>query len=78
MANSTSQESKLVLLAGFVDEDDRSISLQNPVSGLTQASIESALNPYAHVLIGDKYQAQFSRFKSARYVTTVTTKYDLG
>ena len=76
--NTTTQETKLVLLAGFVDEDDRSISLQNPVSGLTQANIESALNPYAHVLIGDKYQAAFSRFKSAKYVETVTTKYDLG
>ena len=78
MANVTSTERKLVILAGFVDEDDRSITLQNPVTDLTQAQIETALNPYAHVLIGDKYQAAFSRFKSARYVTSTTTKFDLG
>lgn len=71
-----SESTKLVLLAGFVDEDDRSISLQNPIAELTEAQVESALNPYAHVLIGDKYGAAFSRFKSARYVKTTITKFE--
>lgn len=78
MANTTTTTQKLVILAGFVDEDDRSISISNPVQNLTKSSIESALNNYAHVLIGDKYKAEFSRWKSAKYVTTTNTKFDLG
>ena len=78
MADVQTQSTKLSLLAGFVDEDDRTITLQNPVNDLTKSSIESALNDYAHVLIGDKYGAAFSRFKSAKYIESITIKYDLG
>lgn len=64
----------LKLLAGFADEDDRIITLPNPKSNLTKADIDAVGTKAANVLIGDKYGAAFTRFKSARIVEgTITT-----
>lgn len=71
MATTITNYSKLRLLAGFVDEDDRTITLENPRDNITESDIQSL--PADGVLIGDKYGAEFSRFKSAAYVRGTTT-----
>lgn len=70
------QYNHLKLLAGFADEDDRTITLLNPKSGLTKAQIENVGQLALNVLIGDKYAAKFTRFKEASYVSGVTTTLD--
>lgn len=69
----TTQNNELKLLAAFSDEDDRTISLSNPKTGLTKEQIDAVGVKALNVLIGDKYGAQFTRFKSARYVDTTIT-----
>jgi len=77
MADKITNSSTLKLLAGFVDEDDRTIRLPNPRSNLTAADI-TALNALATpVLIGDKYGATFSRFKIAIVEQRQRTELDL-
>lgn len=72
----TTQYNHLKLLAGFSDEDDRTITVLNPKSNLTKSQIEAVGQLAVGVLIGDKYAAQFTRFKSASYVEGVTTTLD--
>ena len=77
MADKITNSTTLKLLAGFVDEDDRTIRLSNPRSNLTAADI-NALNELATpVLIGDKYGATFSRFKTALIEQRQRTELDL-
>ena len=76
MADSTKSTYQLKLLAGFSDEDDRSITIDNPKSGLTWAQIEALETYAAPVLIGDKYGASFTRFKEAKYVESTTIYVD--
>lgn len=65
------------LLAAFVDEDDRTITIPDPRSGITGQDIENLQTLAANVLIGDKYGAAFTRFKEAKYVYKTKTEYDL-
>lgn len=74
MADKITTTNQLKLLAGFVDEDDRTISIDNPKEGLTWDDISNLADKSANVLIGDKYQAKFSRFKQAQYVETTITE----
>jgi len=67
---------QLKLLAGFADEDDRTISLNDPRENLTWANIQALATKATNVLIGDKYQAKFTRFKEAKYVETAITEVD--
>lgn len=68
------QSYELKLLAGFADEDDRTITLINPKRNLTAAQINAVGELAVGVLIGDKYGAAFTRFKEAYYREgTVTT-----
>lgn len=77
MADIVKTSRTLQLVAEFVDGDDRTISVDNPISGLTAERI-NALNAYASgVLIGDKEQSAFQRFKSAKTKTISTTYLDL-
>lgn len=77
MADTFKESNNIVLIAAFADEDDRSISMPNPKSTLNESEIR-ALEPLAaKVIIGDKYQAAFTRFKAAKNVSTYTTDYDL-
>ena len=77
MATQTVKQSReLKLLAGFADEDDRTITVNNPKTGLTAAQINAVGELAAGVLIGDKYGAAFTRFKEANYVEGTTTTYD--
>lgn len=73
MADVTKTTSTLALVAEFKDGDDRTITLDNPVGGLSATDI-NALNSLAEpVLVGDKDKAEFLRFKSAKKkVSTVT------
>lgn len=73
MAKTIQTYSRLKLLAGFADEDDRTITIDNPREGLTQSNIQALEPAAAKILIGDKYGADFSRFKSAAYVRGTTT-----
>ena len=78
MADIVKTSSTLQLGAEFTDGDDRTISVDNPIAGLSAANI-NALNDYASgVLIGDEAQAAFLRFKSAKVINTSVTKLDLS
>lgn len=78
MADTMTTTYELKILAGFVDEDDRTLTLPNPKPEITTEELEALETLAAPVLIGDKYGAQFSRFKSVVRKTTVKTKYDLN
>lgn len=75
MAVTVSTTKRLALLAGFVDEDDRTISVPNPRSDVTAADIVNLNARAQNVLIGDKFGAQFSAFKKATKYTTTRTKH---
>ena len=77
MADKIVTTNELRILVGFVDEDDRTISISNPRSNLTETEVKAVESTAAPVLIGDKYQAAFSRFKSARYVEVTRKTFDL-
>lgn len=76
MADTVKTTNQLKLLAGFADEDDRTITLNNPRGGITAADITRLGELAEPVLIGDKYGAAFTRFKSAKYVTKYETTLD--
>lgn len=76
MADSTKTAYQLKLLAGFSDEDDRTITIDNPIQNITLAQIEALGTYAAPVLIGDKYGASFTRFKEAKYVQSTTIYVD--
>ena len=76
MADIVKQTDTLKLLAGFADEDDRTITLSNPKANITSAEIHALAELATPVLIGDKYGAAFTRFKSATYVTKAETTLD--
>ena len=71
-------ENRVAFVAAFVDEDDRTISINNPRTGLTKADFDNISAKAVNVLIGDKYAAKFSRIKSARYITGTITNYEAG
>ena len=77
MADSTKTTKQLKLLAGFADEDDRTITIDNPKSNLTWADIET-FQEVSSVLIGDKYGAAFTRYKDAKYVDTTLTEIEIS
>lgn len=65
------------LLAAFTDEDDRTITIPDPKANITEQEITNLQTLAANVLIGDKYGAQFTRFKEAYYIYKTTTDYDI-
>ena len=73
MATTTTTYSRLKLQAAFSDEDDRTLTLENPKNDITEAQVHALESAAANVLIGDKYGADFTRFKSAAYVNGTTT-----
>lgn len=77
MADTITTRNTLVLLAGFADEDDRTVSLPNPKENLTKAQIDAMGELAVGVLVGDKYQAEFTRWKSAKYRRANIINYDL-
>lgn len=77
MADKVTSVNNLKLLAGFADEDDRTITLPEPRDSLTAADINAVGAKAIGVLIGDRYGATFTRFKEATYVTGTRTELDL-
>lgn len=77
MPDITHTTNQLKVLAGFVDEDDRTLTIDDPKDNLTWDNIESLQSAAANVLIGDKYAASFSRIKDAYYYSTITTKLEI-
>ena len=74
MSTTVSTLNQLKLVAAFADEDDRTITLDDPKQNLTEQQIRALESSAAQVLIGDKYGATFTRFKTAYYrIGTVTT-----
>ena len=73
MATKISTYSRLKLLAAFSDEDDRTLTLDNPIGNISESQIHALEPAAAKVLIGDRYGADFTRFKSAAYVNGTTT-----
>lgn len=74
MPDTIKSSTDLKILAGFTDEDDRTITISDPKQNLTWNDIASLESAAAGVLIGDKYSASFSRIKEAKYVSsTITT-----
>lgn len=78
MADVTKVTSSLSLVAEFKDGDDRTINLDNPISGLSATQINALNSLAAPVLIGDKDKADFLRFKSAKRKRTTTMWLDLS
>ena len=79
MADIVRQTSNLTLVLEFKDEDDRTITLDNPKASVTAANVldvEDYLKTN-DVFVGDKAGAEFRRIKSAKKVTNVSTIYDL-
>ena len=77
MADVVTTFNQLKILAGFVDEDDRTLTINDPRANLTEEDVKAIEPLAAPVLIGDKFGATFSRFKSASVVTGTKTKLDL-
>ena len=75
--DTTKSTNQLKLVAGFIDGDDRTISLDNPRDSITAADISAMDSITAGVLFGDKAEAEFMRWKSAKTVETTTVYLDL-
>ena len=73
MATKISTFKQVKLVAAFADEDDRTITLDNPVDNLTEQDIRALEPAAAKVIIGDKYGATFTRFKTAYYHNQTNT-----
>lgn len=78
MADIVTTKSTLSLEAEFKDGDTRTITRDNPKSGLTAAQINNTSSAAAAVLVGDKTGAEFLRWKSAKITEGTTTHYDLN
>lgn len=79
MADKITQKSELDLLAGFVDNDDRTLTLDNPKENLTAADIKEfeAVCKSTQAIIGDKGSADFYEFKKAKTKKSKRTEIDL-
>ena len=76
MADTVKTTNHIKLLAAFSDEDDRTITVNNGRSNVTAAEVLALATLALPVLIGDKYGADFTRFKSATYVSKTETTLD--
>ena len=79
MADVVKTSGTLQIVAEFVDEDDRSITLDNPKATITAAEV-NALSSFIKtngILIGDKDGADFSRVKSAKKIQSTVKYLDL-
>lgn len=78
MADKVTSSYRLAVVAGFVDGDERTISIDDPREDVTADEIK-ALNTIAEkVLIGDKYGAAFSLFKGAKKIRQEVTEYEIS
>ena len=75
MASTVTRTHELKILVAFTDEDDRTLTLQNPKANLTNTEIQAFAAAAAPVLVGDKYGAAFTRVKKAYYFDKTAVKY---
>ena len=81
MADKITTTSTLQMVAEFADGDDRTINLDNPNTAINLAQGVVNLGNYAktnQVIIGDKADAAFKEFKSAKVIDKTIVKFDLG
>lgn len=83
MADTAKIENSLKLLTIYTNGDYRTITLPNPISGLTQESIESAMAGMSGVLISDNrlrdgaVAGVYEYTRAAKYTNNIYTTYDL-
>ena len=75
MADKVKTVKQLKLVAQFADDDDRTISLDDPKSTLTGAQIKAVSGS---ALIGDKAAAAFTKWKSAHILEQTVVYLDLN
>lgn len=78
MAETVKHSTQLKLVAGFADDDDRTISVDDPKDGITTEQIKTIEKDAAEVLIGDKTGAPFTGWKDARIVETTSTIFNIS
>ena len=80
MADTIKSSNELKLEAGFYDNDTRTITLDNPKTGLTKADIVAVgtLAASTQPIIGDKGSAAFVKFNSAKILEKTVTQLDLS
>lgn len=79
MADKTTASKELKLGAQFYDNDDRTLSIDNPKNGVTAAQIKEFATVLRNTaaIIGDKSGAEFVGFKTARVVEQKRVDFDL-
>lgn len=76
--DTTKTSTQLKVVAGFSDGDERTISIDNPISNITPAQIKALDSLAAGVIIGDKYGAPFITFKDAGIYQITRVELDLS
>ena len=85
MADITINKNVLKIVAGFADDDDRTLTVDNPAASIaagdsiSSAAIQDLSNfiRQNQIIIGDKNSADFTRIKSAKVINGTTTYFDL-
>ena len=78
MANTTKTKSELKMEFKFADNDTRTISLDNPRSGLTKEDILGVVPKAVGVIIGDKAGAAAVGINTAFVSRQTITTLDIG
>lgn len=84
MADKVTESSELKIENLFDDGDTRTITLKNPISGITTSQIQNLeqviLNGNAanSLLIGDKYGSDFKRIQEVKTVNKNIVEYDIS
>lgn len=82
MADKVTTTTTLNVVAGFADDDDRTIVItENPNTAINLGNAVHELGEFIktnQVILGDKAGAEFTGFKTAKLVTKTKTVLDLG
>ena len=81
MADVVKNERELKIVLGFADDDDRTITADNPNTALNLGACVASLGTYVkdnNVFLGDKNGAASTGIKSAKIVNQKTTYLDLS
>lgn len=78
MADIVKTTKQLILVAGFADGDDRTISFDAPKNDITATQINNLKTNAATAIIGDKAGAAFTGWNSASIVERTVTTLDLA
>lgn len=77
MADKIISNNTLEMVAGFADDDYRTISIPDPPETLTSAQVKAFGEAAKNILIGDKAGAACTGLKSAKMIERVTVRLDL-